>query len=44
MRYALAGIYTNFETSVVDDKGFGYESFVTGSLGNRLVLGFTRVD
>lgn len=44
MRYALAGIYTNWETSVVDDEGFGYESFVTGSLGNRLLLGFTRVD
>jgi len=44
MRYALAGVYTNFETSVVDDEGFGYEKFVTGSLGNRLLLGFARVD
>ncbi|KAF2001786.1 cytochrome P450 [Amniculicola lignicola CBS 123094] len=43
MRYALATIYTNFETSVVDDTGFNYNSFVTGSLGNRLMLKFTHV-
>lgn len=43
MRFALAAIYTNFETSVVDDTGFNYNSFVTGSLGNKLMLKFTHV-
>ncbi|KAF2790985.1 cytochrome P450 [Melanomma pulvis-pyrius CBS 109.77] len=43
MRFALAAIYTNFETSVVDDAGFNYKSFVTGNLGNKLSLRFTHV-
>ena len=44
MRYALAAIYTNFETSVVGDDGFGRAgNFITGSMGDKLTMKFTRV-
>lgn len=45
MRYALAAIYTNFETSVVSDEGFGRDGkFVTGTTGDKLILRFTHVN
>jgi unspecific monooxygenase len=43
VRFALAGIYTNFETSVVDDKEFGYDPRVPRGLGKKLMLRFVHV-
>ena len=44
MRYALAAIYTNYETSLENDIGFDHQgSFVTGSSGDRLMMRFTKV-
>lgn len=44
MRYAIAAIYTNFSTSIVNDEGFGRDgTFVTGSPGEELILKFERL-
>lgn len=43
MRYAVAAVYTNFETSVVDDSAFNYKTFITGSLKEKLLLRFVHV-
>lgn len=42
-RYALAGIYTNFETSVVDDAVFNYKNDVAEPLGDKLLLKFVHL-
>ncbi|KAF2004149.1 cytochrome P450 [Amniculicola lignicola CBS 123094] len=45
IRYAVAGIYTNFSTSIVDDSTFCTNGhFVTGLPGEDLVLQFTPLD
>lgn len=44
MRFAVAGIYTNFKTSIVDDTAFvGDETFVTGDGSEQLILKIERL-
>lgn len=44
MRYALAAIYTNYETSLVSEVGFDQQgNFITGSTGERLMMKFAKV-
>ena len=45
MKVLLAAIYTNYTTSVVDDKGIEQEdAYTAGPVGNKLVLKFARVE
>ncbi|EEP79349.1 predicted protein [Uncinocarpus reesii 1704] len=45
MRFAVAGIYTNFKTSIVDDSAFvGDETFVTGDGSEQLILKIERLE
>lgn len=44
IRYAVAAIYTNFETSLVSTEGFGADgTFVTGKTSDELMLRFKHV-
>lgn len=38
LRFAIAAVYTNFETDVVDDAMFNDKMFITGSLDEKLLL------
>lgn len=38
LRFAIAAIYTNFETVVVDDAMFNDKMLITGSLKENLLL------
>lgn len=45
MKLLLAAIYTNYTTSVVDDRGIEQmDSYTAGPRGNRLILKFERWD
>ncbi|KAI1965948.1 hypothetical protein LOZ58_000849 [Ophidiomyces ophidiicola] len=44
MRFAVAAIYTNFKTSIIDDSAFiGDETFVSGDGSEQLILKVERV-
>lgn len=43
LRFALAAIYTNFETVVVDDAMFNDKMLITGSLEEKLLLSVKHV-
>lgn len=44
MKHAVAAIYTNFATSIVDAEGIEQdEGFSAGPKGNKLVLQFHHV-
>lgn len=44
MKSAIAAIYTNFTTTIVDAEGIEQgEGFTAGPIGNKLVLQFTHV-
>lgn len=44
MKYAIAAIYTNFTTEVVDAEGIEQaEGFTAGPISNKLVLRYTNV-
>ncbi|KAI9741288.1 MAG: hypothetical protein M1834_003005 [Cirrosporium novae-zelandiae] len=44
MKHAIAAIYTNFTTSIIDDEGIEQEDgYTVGPRGNKLVLKFERV-
>ena len=41
LRYAIAAIYTNLSTSIIDNECFGKDgTFVTGGPGDKLILKF----
>jgi hypothetical protein len=41
MKIVIATMYTNFETSIVDDEGIEQEdAFLAGPVGEKLVLRF----
>ena len=45
MRYLIAGVYTNFRTSIADDRAFAVHSgFVTGVPGEDLTIIFEHVE
>ena len=45
IRYGLALIFTNFETSVAANKGFGeHGNWVLGEADEKLVLQFRRIE
>ena len=44
MKLAVAGIYTNYTTYIIDDEGIEQmDSLVASPAGNKLVLGFNRI-
>lgn len=44
MKHAIAAIYTNFTTEVVDAEGIEQaEGFTAGPAGDKLVLQFSKV-
>ena len=44
MRYALAAIYTNYETSLISEVGFDRQgNFVTGTTGDKIMMKFTKI-
>ena len=44
IRYAVAAIYTNFATTIIDSEGFNYHGkWVTGKPGDRLILMFENL-
>lgn len=44
MKFAIAGIYTNFTSSIVDAEGIEQaEGFTAGPKGNKLVLQYQHV-
>ncbi|CAI7596073.1 unnamed protein product [Penicillium glandicola] len=45
LRYCVAAIFTNFETTISDDSTFmGPDGFVTGKVGEKLDIRFKRVQ
>jgi len=45
MKIVISTIYTNFETSIVDDEGIEQEDvFLAGPVGEKLVLRFHPVS
>jgi len=45
LKTIVAAIYTNYETTIVDDKGIEQEdAFLAGPVGRKLVLKFSAVD
>lgn len=44
IRYAVAAIYTNFATTIIDSERFNYHGkWVTGKPGDRLILMFENL-
>jgi hypothetical protein len=44
MKLAVAGIYTNYTTYIIDDEGIEQlDRAVASPAGDRLILGFNRV-
>ena len=44
LKLLAAAVYTNYTTSIIDDKGIEQEDgYLAGPVGNKLVLGFQRV-
>ncbi|KAK5114229.1 hypothetical protein LTR85_010294 [Meristemomyces frigidus] len=45
IKLMIAAIYTNYTTTVIDDEGIEQsDSYISGPVGNRLVLRFCRVE
>jgi hypothetical protein len=45
LKSITAAIYTNFETTIVDDEGIEQEdAFLAGPVGRKLVLKFRSVN
>lgn len=45
MKLIIAAIYTNFSTRIIDDEGIEQvDAYTAGPRGNKLVLGFERVE
>jgi cytochrome P450 len=43
LRFAIAAVYTNFETVAVDETMFNDQMFITGSLEEKLLLSVKHV-
>lgn len=45
LKFITAAIYTNYETTIVDDEGIEQEdAFLAGPVGRKLVLKFRSVN
>jgi len=45
LKLLFASIYTNFETSIIDDEGIEQsESFIAGPVGNKLIVQLHPVE
>ena len=45
LKLLLAAIYTNFSTTIVEDGGMEQaDAFISGPVGNKLIVQFQRVE